>query len=144
MAITFEIFRFNLMTNYINPSAATKSFSHPFPPRSRKEKIFYKSRKCARLIKKKKISLVSNRLDVKNNLPMKIKRKSTEGIENFLTYISFTFSVKHKTYSFRYIWQVAGILATGLGRTSPRGRGNVPPPSWKVNISLVGVMSPSS
>lgn len=36
------------------------------------------------------------------------------------------------------------ILATGLGRTRPRGRGNVPPPSYASADSLVGVMSPSS
>lgn len=39
---------------------------------------------------------------------------------------------------------MAGILAMGRGLTSPRGLGNVPPPSCKGNTSLVGVMSPSS
>jgi hypothetical protein len=40
---------------------------------------------------------------------------------------------------------LAVIFATGRGRTSPRGRGKVPPPSCIVTAaSLVGVMSPSS
>lgn len=75
MAIKFVLFRINLMTNYINLSAASKrlSFPLPFTPLNR-TKIFIKIANCE-LHRKRKINLMF-KVDVRNINPTWFRNRS--------------------------------------------------------------------